>query len=175
MEVMSLTGKKFKSHCPRVMPSSRVLFRSPVHINRSPEAARHSTIVPPMINIVATASSACFAMSLLRHVIASPRRCHVGLAWLREAKVGQKPQRAQFKWARGVRIGQAGEDCFWSCVGSETDAAAEFICSASSNPRRAWLLRAWLRRAWARLARPVWDAGAASHVTGPQWMVLTAF
>src|SRR6516162_10126808 len=55
-------------------------------------------------------------MSLLRRVIASPCRRHVGLAWLREAKVGQKPQRAQFKWARGVRIGQAGEDCFWSCV-----------------------------------------------------------
>ena len=114
-------------------------------------------------------------MSLLRHVIASPRRCHVGLAWLREAKVGQKLHGAQFKWARGMRIGQAGETVSGLVLGFETDAAEEFICSASSNPRRAWLLRAWLRRAWARLARPARDAGAASHATGPRWMVLTAF
>jgi hypothetical protein len=65
MEPMSLTGKEFKSHWPRVMPSSRVLVRLPLHVNRSPEAARHSTIAPLIANIVAIAAIVCFGISIL--------------------------------------------------------------------------------------------------------------
>ena len=106
---MSLTGKKFKSHCPRVMPSSRVLFRSPVHVNRSPEAARHSTIVPPMINIVATASSACFAKSLLRHVIASPCHCFAMSSPCRSRVAARSQGRAKAAW-RSIQMGERHEN-----------------------------------------------------------------
>jgi hypothetical protein len=65
MEPMSLTGKEFRSHGPRVMPSYRVLVRLPLHVNRSPEAARHSTIAPLIANIVAIATIVCFGISIL--------------------------------------------------------------------------------------------------------------
>jgi hypothetical protein len=41
----------------------------------------------------------------------------------------------------------------------------DFICSASSNPRRAWT----------RFAIHAWDAAAASNATGRQRMLLIAF
>jgi len=75
------------------MPSSRVLVRFPLHVNRSPEAARHSTIVPLITNADAMTRSACFDPGHvgLGHVgLGHFGLGHVGLAWLLDAKVSKR-------------------------------------------------------------------------------------
>jgi hypothetical protein len=55
ISVISFTDMKFRSHWPSVSPFACVLVRFPLHINRRPEAALASTIVPPIMNAVARA------------------------------------------------------------------------------------------------------------------------